>query len=185
MDPVSNAKAQMGKAVEVLRADLGTIRAGRANPAILEHVRIKVYGGTQELTVAELGTITNQDAQTLIVTPFDQSIIDELDRGLMQANLGLTVSQDGQTIRVVTPPLTQERREEFIKLAKSKTEGVKIMVRQIRQDQMNLVRKKEQDKEIAEDERFRLEKEIQKIVDETMESLDALLTQKTTELQTL
>src|SRR3989344_2594421 len=98
---------KMDKAVQILLQDLGSIRAGRASAALVEHVRIKAYGGTTELSVAELATIAASDSKTLVITPFDNSVIDELERGLSQANLGLTVAQDGEHVRVVVPPLTQ------------------------------------------------------------------------------
>jgi ribosome recycling factor len=176
---------KMTKAITILTQDLGTIRAGRANPSLVDHVRIKVYGGSQELSVAELATIATSDATTMTVTPFDISIVDELERGLQQANLGLSISQDGETIRIVVPPMTEERRQEFTKLAKTKTEGVRIMIRQIRQDAVNDIRKLYQAKEIGEDEKFRLEKEIQKKTDECMEEAESLLDAKTKELNSM
>ncbi|MCR4263275.1 MAG: ribosome recycling factor [Candidatus Roizmanbacteria bacterium] len=182
---IQQAQKQMSQALTILREDLGTIRAGRASSSLIEHVRMKVYGGTTELTLAELATISSSDAKTMVVTPFDQSIIDEIERGLTQANLGLTVSQDGQIIRVVVPPMTEERRQEFIKLAKTKTEGVHIMIRQARQEAMNQVKNQEQNGEISEDEKFRLEKEVQKMTDEKTKEADSILERKVNELETL
>lgn len=186
MDQVlTQLQKKMAKAIQILNQDLGTIRAGRANPSLIDSVRVKAYGGTQDLTVAELATIATVDATTMSVTPFDPSIIDELDRGLQQANLGLTIAQDGQFIRVVVPQMTEERRQEFVKLARTKAEGVRIMIRQIRQDAINEVRHSAQQKEIGEDEKFRLEKEIQKITDEHMEKVESLVSAKVHELETV
>ncbi|MBI4129807.1 ribosome recycling factor [Candidatus Roizmanbacteria bacterium] len=182
---IQQTRQQMEKAIMILRQDLGTIRAGRANAAIVEHVRVKVYGGSQELSVAELATISGSDAKTLIISPFDASIIDELERGLQQANLGVTVVQDGQMIRVTIPALTSERRDEFVKLSKTKTEGIRIMIRQIRQEGMKKVQDQFQAKTIAEDEKFRLEKEIQKLTDEFINQTDEALEKKIQELQTI
>lgn len=182
---LQQAQKQMTQAISILREDLGTIRAGRASGSLIEHVRIKAYGGTTELSLAELATISSSDAKTMVVSPFDQSIISEIERGLNQANLGLTVSQDGQIIRVVVPPMTEERRQEFTKLAKTKTEGVHVMIRQARQEAMNQIKNMEQQNEISEDEKFRFEKEIQKLTDDKTKEADGLLEKKVTELTTL
>lgn len=175
----------MQKALEILREDLGTIRAGRANAALIENIRMKVYGGSQELSLKELATISVSPPQAITVTPFDVSIIEEIERGLLQANLGLSVAQDGEIIRVKLPALTEERRQEFIKLAKTKSEGVRVMIRQIRHEVINNVRRWLAEKEIAEDEKFRLEKEIQKITDEVMEEVEGVLKRKIGELETV
>lgn len=181
----SDAKNRITKAVDILKQELATIRTGRASAGLIDHVRIKAYGGSQDLTVAEMATIASSDATTLVVTPFDPSVIDELDRGLRQANLGVSISQDGEKIRVTVPPMTEERRQEFIKLARTKTEGIRIMVRQIRQDILNTVRDMFQKKEIAEDEKFRLEKEVQTIVESQSDVIERVLQEKITELETI
>ena len=182
---VSDAKNRITRTVNILKQELASIRTGRASAGLIDHVRIKAYGGTQDLSVAEMATIASLDAATLVVTPFDSSVIDELNRGLQQANLGLSISQDGEKIRIVVPPMTEERRQEFIKLAKTKTEGIKIMVRQIRQDILNVVHDMFQKKEMAEDEKFRLEKEVQTVVETHSEMIEHLLQEKITELETL
>ncbi|MBI4137423.1 ribosome recycling factor [Candidatus Roizmanbacteria bacterium] len=182
---IQQAQKQMDQAITILREDLGTIRAGRASAGLIEHVRIKVYGGSTELSLAELATISSSDAKTMVVTPFDQSVIDEIERGLTQANLGLTVTQDGQIIRVVVPPMTEERRQEFIKLAKTKTEGVHVMIRQARQEAMNHIKNQEQQGDISEDEKFRFEKEVQKMTDDKTKEANEILERKVQELTTL
>jgi len=173
----------MDKAVQILVQDLATIRAGRANPSLLDHIKIKAYGGTTELTVAELANIATSDAKTITLTPFDQSVLEELEHGLRQANLGVTVAVDGSMIRVVVPPMTEERREEFIKLANMKTEGVRVMLRQIRHEAINKIRDMLQNKEIPEDEKFRLEKEVQKSTDDAVSQAESLLKKKVEELK--
>ena len=173
----------MDQTIDILREDLGTIRAGRANPQMIEHVKISVYGGTTQLTLSELATISVSDAKTIVLTPFDQSIANEIEKGIQQANLGVTVARDGMVIRIITPPMSEERREEFIKLAKIKTEGVHVMIRQARQDTMNEIKKFQQQGELSEDEKFRLEKEIQKVTDEKTKEADSILESKIAELQ--
>ena len=183
MDPIlTTIRQKMEKALAILSQDLGTIRAGRSNPQLVENVRVKVYGGTQELAIFELATITSSGPQTLILTPFDVAIATEIEKGLMQANLGLSISNEGELIRIKLPPLTEERRNEFVKLAKTKTEGVRIMVRQIRHEGISNIRRRFDAKEIGEDVKFRLEKDVQKITDGIMEKIDQLLESKVAEL---
>lgn len=182
---LNSTKAKMDKALEVLVDELGTIRAGRANPALIEQLKIRVYGGSQQLSVAELGTITVADAKTMVITPFDPAIIDEFERGLLEANVGMSVVQDGEIIRLKLPDLTAERREEFIKLCKTKTEGIRVMIRQVRAEAMAEIKKRFDSKEIGEDEKFRFEKEIQKLTDQTTETANNRLESKTKELQTI
>lgn len=181
----SDLHQKMDKAIQILSQDLGTIRAGRASAALVEHTRVKVYGGSTELSVAELASITASDPKTLIITPFDVSIADELERGLQQANLGVTIARDGAVLRLIVPPLTSERREEFVKLAKTKAEGVKVMIRQIRQEAINKIRDQFSAKDITEDQKFRFEKDIQKETDDQTAQADELLEKKVEELTTV
>jgi len=186
MNPtLSELKQKMDKALQILSQDLGTIRAGRASAALVEHTRVKVYGGSTELAISEIASIAATDPKTLVLTPFDVSITDEIEKGLNQANLGVTVARDGEVIRLIVPPLTQERREEFVKLAKTKAEGVKVMVRQIRQDAMNKIKDQFAAKTITEDQKFAFDKEVQKETDDRTEKADELLESKVNELTTV
>ena len=179
---MSQAKQRMQKVLEVLGKDLATIRTGRATPSLIEHVVVSVYGGTQKLRIMELATIATTDPQTLLITPFDSSIITEIQKGIMASNVGLTPVIDGRSIRISIPPLSLERRGELIKLMKQKLEGGRIQVRQIRHEAMGTVKKQFTDKEISNDERTRLEKEIQKATDDIMAGIDAMRERKEEEL---
>lgn len=181
----AKTRDQMQKALNILQTDLSTIRTGRANPAFFQNLRVAVYGGGQQLTLAELATLTTQDARTLLILPFDPTIIEEINKGIMGANLGVTSVIEGERIRVIFPPLTEERREEYVKLAKAKLEGGRIMVRQIRKDGMSGAKKMEENGEIGEDDRFRAEKEIQKITDEINGHIELLGSKKEEELKSL
>lgn len=184
MDPiVQNIKMRMDKAVEVMRDDFGTIRTGKANPSLVENVVIQAYGGSTPLKVLELATIHAQDPQTIVITPFDQTVIGEIESGITNANLGFNPVVDGQIIRISIPPLTQERREEFVKVIHQKAENGRIMVRQIRHEGMEEVEKKKDD--VSEDEIEREKKEIQKLTDEYMKKIDDLREEKEKELMTL
>ena len=151
-DPIiSEVKVKMQKAIVVLQEDLATIRTGRATPALVENVLILSYDGTQNLRLKEMATITTEGARMLIVSPFDPTVIRDIERGLNSANLGFSAAVDGNFIRINIPPLTTERREEFIKLANSKIEGGRIMIRQVRHDFMSSLKRKYEAKEIDED----------------------------------
>ena len=168
--------------MEVIQSDLGTIRTGRANPSLVENIVISAYGGTTKLRVMELATIGASDAATIVITPFDKSTVNEIVKGIQEENIGLNPSTDGQVIRISLPPLSQERREELIKLMKHKLENGRVMVRQARHEGMDDVKKLAEEDGLSEDEKGRLEKEVQKQIDETMSRIDAIGKQKEAEL---
>lgn len=175
-------KAKMQRALMVLQEDLSTVRTGRAMPSLVENVVISVYAGAQRLRIKELATISASDPQTLVLQPFDPSIAGEIQKGIMEANIGLTPSSDGNIIRISIPPLSEERRVELIKLMKQKLENGRIAIRQIRQDARNIVRKQHNDKEISEEQMYRTDQEIQKITDGIIVSVDELGRKKEEEL---
>lgn len=181
-DTVLEMKAKMQKALLVLREDLAAVRTGRAMPSLVENVVVSVYAGTQRLKIKELTTISASDPQTLVLQPFDPSIAGEIQKGIMEANVGLTPSSDGNIIRISIPPLSQERRVELIKLMKQKLESGRIIIRQIRQDARNIVRKQHNNKEISEEQMFARDKEIQKITDDAMIPVDEMGRKKEAEL---
>jgi ribosome recycling factor len=178
-------KQQMQKVVDIIKIDLATVRTGRASPSIVENIVINAYGGTQKLKVVELAQIATQDPQTIIITPYDQSIIGEIHKGLIEGNIGLTPVIDGQLIRISIPPLTEERRQQLVALVNQKLEGGKIQIRQVRHEAINEAKKQLNDKTISEDEMFHLEKEIQKLTDETIAELDSLGKKKEEELMVI
>ena len=179
---VSEMRQKMQKALMVLQEDLSTVRTGRAMPSLVENVVVSVYAGAERLRIKELATIAASDAQTLVLQPFDPSIASEIQKGIMEANIGLTPSSDGQVIRISIPPLSEERRKELIKLMKQKLENGRIAIRQIRQDSRNIVRKQHNDKDISEEQMFRIDEEIQKITDQIMIPVDEMGNRKEAEL---
>ena len=176
---IQDTKARMQKILEVLKNDLATVRTGRAVPSLVETISISAYGGSARLKVMELATTVATDTQTLVITPFDQSTIHEIVKGIQEANIGLNPVVDAPIIRISIPPLSQERREELIHLMRQKLENGKIMARQVRQDAMNDIKKAE---DLSEDEEARLEKEVQKATDDTMAQIEAMGKQKEAEL---
>lgn len=172
-------KEKMRKVLEVLRADLATVRVGRATPSLVENIVINAYGGAQKLRVLELATIGTSDSQTLLITPFDASIIGEIQKGIQEANVGLTPTIDGNVIRISIPPLSEERRAELIKLMHQKLEGGRIMIRQVRHEVMIEIKKQFNSEE---DEMMRLEKEIQRSTDEIVGEIEVMGKKKEEEL---
>lgn len=179
---VEQARQRMQKVMEVLRTDLATVRTGRAAPSLVEHIVIGAYGGTQRLKVMELATIGTSDPHTLIITPYDGSIIGEIQKGILEANVGLNPVIDGQVIRISIPPLSEERRQELIHLMRQKLENGRIMVRQMRHEAMLEIKKQNNDKAISEDEMARLEKEAQKATDEVILEIEGMGKKKEEEL---
>ena len=180
MDPLAQeTNKRIEKILDVLKGDLSTIRTGRATPSLVESIIINAYAGTARLKVMELATIGVVDSKTLIITPFDPSIINEIQKGIEAANAGFTPVVDSMVIRISIPPLSQERREELIKAMKHKLENGKVMVRQARHEAMIDIKKEFEGRE---DDVKRLEKEVQRIIDETMETIDSYGVQKEQEL---
>lgn len=179
---VTNAKQKMQKGLDVLQQDFATVRSGKANPGMVENVMIEAYEGTH-LRVMELATVTAQDAHTLIISPYDKSVMGKIQRGIEDAELGLSPAAAGEVIRIVLPPLTEERRKEFVKLVSQKAEHGKVMVRQIRHEAMEEIKKHADSS--SEDEVSRLEKEVQKLTDEFIAKIDTMRSDKEKELMTI
>lgn len=183
LDSILNvAREHMRKTLEITQHDLASIHSGRATPALVEHIMIGAYGGSQRLKLMELATITTTDAKALVVDPYDPSIIAEIEKGILEANVGLTPVIDGEIIRITIPPLSEERRQEYIKLARTKLEGGRIMVRQVRAEAMKNLKKMEEGGEISEDERKHGEKLIQELTDEMIAEIDTIGEKKEAEL---
>lgn len=179
---VQETKARMQRVLEVLKTDLATVRTGRAVPSLVENITVSVYGGTTRLKVMELATIVASDLQTLVITPFDASIIGEMKKGILEANVGLTPVLDGAIIRIAIPTLSEERRNELIHLMHQKLEGGRIQTRQVRHEAMAEIKKQYNNKTISEDEQLRLEKEVQRTTDEVIAEIDAIGKKKEEEL---
>ena len=181
MDIQNSVKQKMQRNLDSLRADFATVRTGKASPSLVENIVIKAYGGTTPLRVMELSTIHVQDAHTLVITPFDHSVIGEIERGIADAQVGLNPIIDGNFIRINLPPLSEERRKEFVKLVNQKAEAGKVLMRQARHDGMEQAKKLEKE-ELSEDEVIRVEKDIQKLTDDFISQIDDLSAQKEAEL---
>lgn len=177
MDDILNQTSQkLLKVLDVVRSDLATIRTGKASPQLIESLIVEAYGAKMKLV--ELATISTPDPLTLTVTPFDISNMNAIAKAIADSNLGLTAAPQDAFIRVVVPALSAERRQEYVKLAGTKIEGGKVMARQIRHEAMEQISKAEADEDTIE----RMEKEIQRMIDQTVEKLELQLSEKEKEL---
>lgn len=172
----------MQKVLGHLQGEISTIRTGRASPALIENIICQVYQGTQNLRLKELASITVGDPQTLLVQPWDSSIIGEIRQGILAANIGLTPVVEGNVIRISIPPLTFERRQEYIKLLHQKAEESRVAIRNIRRDKMVEIKQNFEEKQLSEDEKFRAEQELQKITDEYIKKVEEMGKRKEEEL---
>lgn len=170
---------KMDKAMETLEKRFATVRAGRANPSSLDGVNVEYYGSMTPLK--QLATISVPEARQLLIKPFDRSCLSAIEKAILASNLGYNPGNDGETIRIVIPELTEERRKELTKQVKALAEDGKVAVRNIRRDGINDVQKLE----ISEDEQKNLEKDIQDIVNEYNKKIEAKLKEKEDELLTI
>jgi len=182
-DIVKETKDRMQLALDVLTKDFATIRTGKASPSLIENVVISAYGGAAKMKLNEVAMINVVDTQTLAVTPFDQAVIGEIQKGITEANLGVTPIIDAGIVRVTLPQLNEERRKEYVKLANQKAESGKVMMRQSRHESMGSIEHLEGT--VSEDETDRLKKEVQKLTDEFIEKIDSMRNEKEKELMTL
>jgi ribosome recycling factor len=176
----ADLQRRMSGAVESLRHDLGGLRTGRASISLLEPVHVEVYGANMPLN--QIATISTPEPRLLSVQVWDRSNVGPVEKAIRSAGLGLNPITEGQTLRLPIPDLTEERRKELAKLASQYAEKAKIAVRNVRRDGMDALKTDEKKNEISEDERKRLEVEIQKMTDETVAELDAVAAAKEKEI---
>ncbi len=171
-------KRQLEGAFSLTQSEVSKLRIGRANASLIEDIRVNAYEGSQPLKIIELATITVPEPQTLMLQVFDAGITDKVAKAIMEANIGLTPNVAGSVIRINIPPLSQERRQELIKVLKRKVEDGKVLIRQHRRQMMEDIRQRFEDKKLTEDEVKRLEKEVQSLVDEYNQRLEDLYKEK-------
>ena len=165
---------------EVLKEDLNTVRAGRANPALLDKVSVDYYGTPTPLK--NIANIAAPDPKSLQITPFDPSSLGDIERAINIANIGITPTNDGKNIRLIIPDLTEERRKELTKITKKYGEEAKVAVRNLRREANDSVKKQEKDGEISEDDRDDELEKIQKTTDEAIKAIDEIIKEKDKEI---
>lgn len=177
---IKKAKERFEQSHQALARDFGAIRAGRANASLLDRIQVEYYGALTPLN--QLASITIPEARVLLITPFDKSILKEVERAINASDLGITPASDGSVIRLVIPALTEETRRDLAKDVKKVGENAKIAIRNIRRDAMDEAKKQEKNKEISEDQLKGLEKEIQKATDDAVKHIDQMTATKEKEL---
>lgn len=165
---------------EWLKREFSSIRTGRANPAILDSVRVEAYGS--DMSIMELANVSIEDARVLRIAPWDMSQAKSIEKGITASDLGLSVSVDDKGLRVMFPELTSDRRAGFVKLAKQKLEDAKVTLRTEREKVIKDLEKQEKEGIISEDEKFRLKTELQKMLDDTNRILDEVFAKKEKEI---
>lgn len=164
------------KTLSVLASDYATIRAGRANPHILDRVLVDYYGTPTPIN--QVGNISVSEGRCLVISPWDASMLKVIEKQLLADNIGITPANDGKVIRLVFPMLTEERRKELVKQTKKMAEDSKVAIRNVRRDAMDGLKKMKNNKELSEDEHAVCEKEIDKVISDAIEKVDKLSTEK-------
>ncbi len=178
---VKISEDSMKKAVEATKREFSELRTGRANPKMVEGLKVNYYG--TPMLLKEIATIGVPEARLITIHPWDNSVIPEIEKSILQSNLGLSPSNDGKIVRLSVPPLSEERREEIIKIVKKIAEEGKVSIRTVRKDSNDKIKTLEKDKKISEDERFRTETEIQKLTDKYIKDIDTLCKEKEEDLR--
>jgi ribosome recycling factor len=173
----------MQKSIETLKNDLAKVRTGRAHVGILDHVTVDYYGA--ETALSQVANVNLIDARTIGVQPFEKKMIPVIEKAIREADLGLNPSTQGDMIRVPTPPLTEERRKEMVKLVKTEGEDAKIAIRNIRRDANESLKKLLKDKACSEDDERRAQDDVQKLTDKFVLEVDKLLAEKEKEVLTV
>ncbi|CCQ93045.1 ribosome recycling factor [[Clostridium] ultunense Esp] len=180
LDVHKESEEKMKKTVEVYKEELKSIRAGRANPALLDQISIDYYG--TDTPLKQLASISAPEPRLLIIQPWDINLISVIEKEILKSDLGLNPSNDGKLIRLPIPLLTEERRKELVKVVRKSAESAKISIRNIRREANDIIKKMEKDKTLSEDDRKAAENETQKITDEYIDEIDDLTNKKEEEL---
>lgn len=177
---LADTEARMAKTTEALKRELATIRTGRAAPAILDKIRVDYYGVPTPIN--QMANITAPEARLLVIQPWERSQVGPLERAILKSDLGLTPTNDGHTIRLAIPPLTEERRHELVKLVHKREENGRIALRNIRRDALEDIRGLEREKAISQDEMMRARDQLQKLTDAFIEQANTIGQEKETEI---
>ena len=177
---LNEARQGMDKSLSHLRQEMNSIRTGRASPAMLENVRVEYYGS--QVPLNQVASISAPQADLLLVQPFDTSALEDAEKGIMQANLGLNPSNDGTIIRVPVPPLSEERRKELARRARTLGEETKVALRNVRRNAKDEIKRVQEEQNLSEDNRYAGEEDLQSMTDEYTGKVDTLLDKKEQEI---
>jgi ribosome recycling factor len=179
-ETLAEAREKMDKAVEFTQEDFGSIRTGRANPALFADIEIEYYGAPTPLQ--QLASFQTPEARTILVTPYDKGTLQDIENALRNSDIGANPANDGNIIRVVLPELTEERRKEYVKIVKGKAEDGKVSIRNIRRHAKDVLERIKKDGDAGEDEVTRAISELDDLTKSKVENIDSLLSQKEAEL---
>lgn len=179
-DILKDSKTRMEKSVEALKSQLSKIRTGRAHPSLLDGIQVSYYGANTPLR--QVANVSVEDARTLTISVFDKTLIQPVEKAILQSDLGLNQMSAGTTIRVPLPPLTEERRRDLVKVVRNEAEGARVAVRNIRRDANADLKTLLKDKEIGEDDERKAADEVQKLTDAFVKKVDEVLADKEKEL---
>ena len=182
-EKLNSYEERMKKSLQSLESEYQTIRAGRANPHLLDRIKVDYYGAPTPLQ--QIGNITVPEARVLMIQPWEPKMLKQIEKAILASDIGITPNNDGKAVRLVFPELTEERRKELAKDVKKKGEGGKVAVRNIRRDGNNDIKKAEKNKEISEDEQAELEEDLQKLTDKYIKEVDKAVEEKTKEIMTV
>lgn len=178
---VGEAEERMKKAIEVLRKDFASLRAGRATPALLDKVLVDYYGVPTPIN--QMANVSVPEPRLLVIQPWDKNVISVIEKALMKSDLGITPNNDGTVIRLAIPQLNQERRNELVKVVKKKAEETRVAIRNVRRDANEHLKVFEKEKEISEDENKRAQEEVQKLTDKLIKEVDQIVDHKEQEIR--
>ncbi len=171
---------KMKKTISVLESEMKSVRAGRANPAILDKVSVEYYGAPSPLT--QIANVSVPDARSILIQPWDASILGEIEKAILKSDIGITPNNDGKAIRLNFPPLTEERRKELVKGIKKKGEDSKVAIRSIRRDALEDAKTQKKNGDITEDDVKNIEKDVQKLTDNYIKEIDDVIAYKEKEV---
>jgi ribosome recycling factor len=182
-DFLLEAEDKMSKTEQVVVNEFAGVRTGKASPALVENIQVEVYGAM--MRIREVAGITTPEARTLAITPWDANSLHAIEKGILKANVGLTPTIQGKVIRIFFPELSQERRQEFVKIIRKMAEDGRVAIRHVRRDAMDQLKKHAHDSGITEDDVEHAEKELQKLTDEYSKKIDAHVAAKEKEIMTV
>ena len=177
---IDSTKERMNKTIAVLKSELGGLRAGRANPQLLERILVDYYG--TPTPIPQLGNISTPEARMLVIAVWDQKAISAIEKAIQKSDLGINPSNDGKVIRLLFPELNEERRKDLVKVVHKKGEECKVAIRSIRRDVMEQIKKDCKSSTITEDDQKYLEEKIQKLTDDMIKEIETILTAKEKEI---
>lgn len=177
---IKDAKNRMDKTLETLRSELAKVRTGKATTALLDGIKVDYYGNLTPLN--QVGNVTVLDAHTLSITPWDKSMVPVIEKAILEANLGFNPVSDGTNLKIPVPPLTEERRKDFVKIVKKFGEDAKVAIRNVRRDANEHLKREQKEKKMSEDELRLAEDEVQKLTDQHIKMIDEMLKHKEKEI---